>query len=189
MGNDDIATIIRDRNGRPQNAVIGWDDYLALLSAVGGEPPAGNDDLRTERQRVVRAAKAQMKAMRAAPVAENVPVDEDADDIALAERGEEASRREAAFIAHAADRLGIEIDIGVPHEVVKRELAGAHPVRAWREARGLNQAQLAACAGISRVYLTQIETGERTGTLDVIVKLARNLRCMVEDLIPDVAAT
>ena len=112
---------------------------------------------------------------------------EDADDIALAVRGEEAARREAAMVAHAADRLGVEIDVGVPHEVVKRELAGAHPVRAWREARGLNQAQLAAYAGISRAYLTQIETGGRTGTLDVMVKLARNLRCMVEDLVPDAA--
>ena len=118
-----------------------------------------------------------------------IPADEDANDIALAERGEEAARREAAVVAHAGDQLGIEIEIGVPHEVVRRELAGAHPVRAWREARGLKQVQLAAYAGISRAYLTQIETGERTGTLDVMVKLARNLRCMVEDLIPDAADT
>jgi DNA-binding XRE family transcriptional regulator len=183
MAKDEIATIIRDRKGKPQNAVIEWSDYLTLLEAAVGELPEWDDDDRRARlQRLMRVAKAELRSAR-----RSAPANEDADDVALAERGEEAARREAAIVAHAGDRLGVEIEIGVPHDVVKRELAGAHPVRAWREARGLNQVQLATFAGISRAYLTQIETGERTGTLDVMVKLARNLRCMVEDLIPEAA--
>src|SRR5690242_2246232 len=113
----------------------------------------------------------------------------DALDIALAEFGEAAAEYERKIVAHASERLDVEIELGIPHEVVKRELEGVHPVRAWREYRGLNQAQLATFAGISRAYLTQIETGERTGTLEVMVKLARSLRCMVEDLIPETEAS
>jgi transcriptional regulator with XRE-family HTH domain len=58
-----------------------------------------------------------------------------------------------------------------------------HPVRAWRERRGYSQAQLAALVGISRAYLTQIETGERTGTLEVMVAVARALGCRIDDLV------
>jgi transcriptional regulator with XRE-family HTH domain len=44
--------------------------------------------------------------------------------------------------------------------------------------------QLAGLVGISRAYLTQIETGERTGTIEVTLRLARALGCLIEDLIP-----
>jgi transcriptional regulator with XRE-family HTH domain len=65
---------------------------------------------------------------------------------------------------------------------------GTHPVRAWRDHRNLNQAQLAALVGISRAYLAQIEGGERTGTLDVTARIARALGCLIEHLIaPDAA--
>ena len=60
---------------------------------------------------------------------------------------------------------------------------GIHPVRAWREQRGLNQGQLAAMIGISRAYLAQIEGGERTGTLEVMARVARALDRRLEDLI------
>lgn len=60
---------------------------------------------------------------------------------------------------------------------------GVHPVRAWRDYRNLNQAQLASLIGISRAYLAQIEGGERTGTLDVTARIARTLSCLIEQLI------
>lgn len=62
--------------------------------------------------------------------------------------------------------------------------AGLHPVRAWREFRGFTQTQLAMVAGISRAYLAQIEGGERTGTLEIVARLARVLDCLIEQLIP-----
>jgi len=62
--------------------------------------------------------------------------------------------------------------------------AGAHPVRAWREFRGFTQTQLALVAGISRAYLAQIEGGERTGTLEIVARLARVLDCLIEQLMP-----
>lgn len=62
--------------------------------------------------------------------------------------------------------------------------AGLHPVRAWREFRGFTQTQLALVAGISRAYLAQIEAGERTGTLEIVARLARVLECLIEQLMP-----
>lgn len=76
----------------------------------------------------------------------------------------------------------------VPTTVRQAIAAGTHPVRAWRDHRDLNQAQLAALVGISRAYLAQIEGGERTGTLDVTARIARALGCLIEHLIaPDAA--
>jgi DNA-binding XRE family transcriptional regulator len=182
-----IVTIIRDRHGRLQHAVIDWRDFQALVRAARSETPAseGEEVGKAAVLRLTRVAEAQFLDLEKA--ADHA--DEDADDILAAERGEAARQAEAAIVARASDRLGVEVAVGVPHEVVKRELEGAHPVRAWREFRRHNQAQLAALVGISRSYLAQIETGERAGTLDVMAKIARNLGCLVEDLIPeDVAA-
>jgi transcriptional regulator with XRE-family HTH domain len=71
----------------------------------------------------------------------------------------------------------------LPAPVRQAIAEGSHPMRAWREHRHFNQAQLAALAGISRAYLAQIEGGERTGTLEVTARLARVLGCLIEQLI------
>ena len=71
----------------------------------------------------------------------------------------------------------------IPDAVRQAMAGGTHPVRAWRDYRALNQAQLAALVGISRAYLAQIEGGERTGTLEVMARIARALGCGIEDLI------
>lgn len=85
-----------------------------------------------------------------------------------------------ALLRAAAER-GLEPP--VPADVRRAIARGAHPVRAWREQRGLNQGQLAAMIGISRAYLAQIEGGERTGTLEVMARIARALDRRLEDLI------
>jgi transcriptional regulator with XRE-family HTH domain len=72
----------------------------------------------------------------------------------------------------------------LPLPVSQRCGAGAHPVRAWREFRGFTQTQLALVTGISRAYLAQIEAGERTGTLEIVARLARVLDCLIEQLMP-----
>lgn len=63
----------------------------------------------------------------------------------------------------------------IPLAVVEAELAGAHPVRAWREHRGLTLQTLADTAGVSKPYVSQIESGKRTGTAATLKKLARAL--------------
>ena len=74
-------------------------------------------------------------------------------------------------------------ELQLPPQVSRGIAEGAHPVRAWRDYRNLNQAQLAAVVGISRAYLAQIEGGERTGTLEVTARIARALGCRIEQLI------
>jgi transcriptional regulator with XRE-family HTH domain len=72
--------------------------------------------------------------------------------------------------------------------LVRQAIAeGGHPIRAWRDHRQFNQAQLATLVGISRAYLAQIEGGERTGTLDVMARIARALGCLIEHLIAPAA--
>src|SRR5262245_28668225 len=71
----------------------------------------------------------------------------------------------------------------LPASVRQAIAEGSHPIRAWRDYRQFNQAQLAALVGISRAYLAQIEGGERTGTLEVMARVARALGCLIEELI------
>ncbi len=63
----------------------------------------------------------------------------------------------------------------VPDEILRRELAGESPIKLWRERRGLTQQELAEKAGISKPYLSQIETGKRQGTVETLSALARSL--------------
>jgi transcriptional regulator with XRE-family HTH domain len=60
----------------------------------------------------------------------------------------------------------------VPAEVVYALLDGVNPIRDWREHRGLSQAELAAQAGITASYLSQLESGKRDGTMEVLLVIA-----------------
>jgi DNA-binding XRE family transcriptional regulator len=71
----------------------------------------------------------------------------------------------------------------VPVAVVEAELAGDHPVRAWRNYRRMTQDALADTAGISTPYLSQIETRQRTGAARLLRKLADALGVPVDLLI------
>ena len=63
----------------------------------------------------------------------------------------------------------------VPAEIMHRELTGESPVKLWREHRGLTQQELSKRAGISKPYLSQIETGKRQGTVETLSAIARSL--------------
>jgi DNA-binding XRE family transcriptional regulator len=71
----------------------------------------------------------------------------------------------------------------VPHEVVGRILDGENKIRVWREHRGLKVRELAEAAGISQPYLSQIENGEREGSIDSLRKIADALRVAIDDLV------
>lgn len=71
----------------------------------------------------------------------------------------------------------------VPAELVYALLDGANPMRVWREYRGLSQGDLAAEAGISASYLSQLESGKRTGTAEVLSAIAAALDVTIDDLI------
>jgi transcriptional regulator with XRE-family HTH domain len=56
-------------------------------------------------------------------------------------------------------------------------------LRAAREKRGLSQAALATKAGLSRIYITKLEAGERAPSLATLEELAKALRVKVIDLL------
>lgn len=70
-----------------------------------------------------------------------------------------------------------------PLELLDRiHIDGVHPVRVFREHRGMTQEDLATKTGISRPYLTAIESGSRTGSLKILKKIAGILNISVENL-------
>ena len=94
---------------------------------------------------------------------------------------------DAADIA-AADRIMAEVRAGrselVPAAIVNRLLDGENRVRVWRDHRALSAADLAARAEISPGYLSELESGKKTGTVDTLRKLAKALNVDIDDLVP-----
>ncbi len=99
----------------------------------------------------------------------------------LTERAEDAADIAAYDAARAALEAGT--DELIPGEMVKRLLAGENPVRVWRAHRCLTVAELAVRAGVSRSYLSKIETGRREPTLSTVKALAAALGVDPADLI------
>ena len=71
----------------------------------------------------------------------------------------------------------------IPAEVVYAILDGENPIKVWREYRELTQQQLADTAGISKPYLSQIETGKRTGTTEILSAIAKALDVSLDEVI------
>ena len=71
----------------------------------------------------------------------------------------------------------------IPSEVVYAILDGENPIKVWREYRGLTQQQLAGKVKISKPYLSQIETGKRTGTTDILSAIAKALDVSLEEVV------
>lgn len=72
----------------------------------------------------------------------------------------------------------------IPHEVVAAEIKGVHPLQAWREYRKLSQLELAGKAGVSKGYISRIESGLRAGTTATLGKLAAALGVSIAELLP-----
>jgi DNA-binding XRE family transcriptional regulator len=91
-------------------------------------------------------------------------------------------KADAAVVAefHEAYRAGREFL--VPAEILRRELAGESPIKLWRDHRGLTQQELADRAGISKPYLSQIESGKRQGTVETLAAIARALEVPLDVL-------
>ena len=71
----------------------------------------------------------------------------------------------------------------IPSEVTYALLDGENPIRVWREYRGLTQQQVADEAGISKPYLSQLESGHRKGTAEVLAGVAKALNISLDDLV------
>lgn len=62
-----------------------------------------------------------------------------------------------------------------PLAVGERLVDGESPVKVFREHRGLTQAQLAAAAGTSAAYISQIERGDRNAGRGLLARIATAL--------------
>ena len=81
------------------------------------------------------------------------------------------------------DRAKTEGSESFPIAVADRLLDGENPVRVYRQHRGITQNELANAAGINAMYLSQIETGKRTGSTKTLTALAKALRVGLDDLV------
>jgi DNA-binding XRE family transcriptional regulator len=88
----------------------------------------------------------------------------------------------------AADKAMREIENGedeiIPSSIVDALINGTkHPLRIWREYRGLTQDVLAKKAGVGKSYISQIETGRREGSVSVYRAIAKALQIDIDDLV------
>jgi DNA-binding Xre family transcriptional regulator len=118
------------------------------------------------------------------------PLAENGDTVLLRRTDYEALVRQAENAADAVQireaeaRVAAGEDEYLPIELTERLMAGEVPVRVWRQHRGLSARALAARAGISAAYLSQIETGKKPGSFEAMARLARALGVDMEDLEP-----
>lgn len=71
---------------------------------------------------------------------------------------------------------------GLPHDHMRRIVAGEAPLRVWRDWRGLTQAALAERSGVNRVQIADIEAGRKTGSVATLRALAEALGASMDDL-------
>lgn len=92
----------------------------------------------------------------------------------------DATRHERALAAHRTGR-----DPGLTAEDMRALLAAATPLAFWRRKHGLTQGALAKAAGISQNYLSSLETGKRSGDLQLWARIARALDVALDGLVDE----
>ena len=78
---------------------------------------------------------------------------------------------------------GVVPDDSLPEDVREKLALGRdNPIRIIRKFRGLTQDDLAQAAGISRPYLTEIETGRKNGSVKAMKAIAQALAVPLDAL-------
>lgn len=94
----------------------------------------------------------------------------------------DAAKDVAAF-DDAVRALAAGEEEALPAEFVTAMLEGENLVRLWRRHRGLTLEALARAAGLSKGYLSQIETGKRVGAIETLKPIAAALGVSLDDLV------
>lgn len=71
----------------------------------------------------------------------------------------------------------------IPAEVTFALIDGENPIRVWRQHRELTLQNLADQVGISKPYLSQLESGKRSGSAEVLRQIAEVLDISLDDLV------
>lgn len=126
-----MSVQIIEKEGKPEYAVIPYEDYQKLLELA-----------------------------------------EDASDLTDADKA-------MGELARGEDEL-------VPAEVTERLLSGnEHPLKVWREHRGMTQEELGATANVGKSYISQIEAFKKVGSVSVLRALAAAVGTDMDDLLLD----
>jgi len=94
-------------------------------------------------------------------------------------------KADAATLDAAARRLSAGEEESLPAEMVARLLEES-PYRVWREYRGLTLENVAAAAGVTRGYVSMIESGKRQPSRPIQARIARALDVLKDELDQDV---
>ena len=68
-------------------------------------------------------------------------------------------------------------------ELAEELWASDSRIRVFRKYRGLTVTELAAAAGISQPHLSDIENGKKSGSVDVLKRIAVALKVDLDDLV------
>jgi len=81
------------------------------------------------------------------------------------------------------EALASEMEAAVPSGFLDRLLAGANPIKVWREYRGLSLIDLAEAATIPAERLAALEAGDASGSPAEVHAIAIALKLSVDDLV------
>ncbi|WP_075290109.1 helix-turn-helix domain-containing protein [Pararhizobium arenae] len=70
-----------------------------------------------------------------------------------------------------------------PHSLIVELSETDSRIRTYRNYRGMTISELAAKAGISQPYLSEIEANKKTGSVDVLKRIAVVLKVDLDDLV------
>lgn len=94
--------------------------------------------------------------------------------VALAEEAEEDAADVAIYDARKAE-IAAEANSYLPKEVSAMLLRGDRLIKALRKWRDMTQLQLAHRTGLAQGYLSDLESGRRTGTEETLKLIAEKL--------------
>lgn len=86
----------------------------------------------------------------------------------------------------AAEKIMARIRAGEetwPAELVYELWETDSRIRTYRNYRKMTVSDLAAAAGISQPYLSEIESGKKTGSVDVLKRIAAALKVDLDDIV------
>ena len=107
-------------------------------------------------------------AMVALPMVDWLRIEDELEDIMLVRAYDEA--------------MATNKGPGIPFDTAMQIIDGIHPLKAYRDLRGLTQAELAALVGVQQPAIARIESRERAGRPALLSKLASALEMPLETL-------
>jgi ribosome-binding protein aMBF1 (putative translation factor) len=111
------------------------------------------------------------------------------DDIVILSRKEYdrllVAANEDAADAAVAKRAIARNDEILSEAEIDELLVARTPLAFWRKKRGLTQTDLAKAAGVAQGFLSEIESGLKTGDVTVLQRIAAALEISLLELVPD----